>query len=163
MDICDLGGVNGLYQVVGGITKPLRKHWMESIHMRTNTFSHRLLQSILTFLLIDFSWIFFRANSISDAFRIIGNFIKWNPWAAVDGSLLALGLDAVEWLVLIGAILVLLVVGLLQESGLSLRERLDEQELWLRYALALGGVIAVLIFGIYGPGFDAAAFIYFQF
>ncbi len=157
------GGLNGLYQVIGGITKPMRLRLMERMHMRTKTFSHHLLQVLITFFLIDISWVFFRANSISDAFLLLRNLFVIHPWVLVDGSLLNMGLNGVEWLVLIVAILVLFFVGLLEEKGISLRQSLNRQELWLRFAVVLGAVMAVLIFGIYGPGFDAAAFIYFQF
>lgn len=157
------GGLNGLYQVIGSATKPLRQRVMKRLGMRTETFSHRLLQILITFLLIDISWIFFRANSISDAFMLLRSLFTFNPWALVDGTLLNMGLSAVEWLVLLGTIGVLFAVGLMQESGICLRRSLNRQELWLRFVLVVGGVMAVLIFGIYGPGFDAAAFIYFQF
>lgn len=157
------GGLNGLYQVIGAATKPLRQRVMKRLHMRTETFSHRLLQILITFFLIDVSWIFFRANSISDAFLLLRNLFVFNPWVLVDGSLLNMGLSGTEWLVLIAAILVLFAVGLMQEKGISLRQSLNRQEMWLRFSMVAGAILAVLIFGVYGPDFDASAFIYFQF
>ena len=47
-----------------------------------------------------------------------------------------------------------------QEKGVKIREALDEKPVLLRWAVYLLGFAAVLIFGIYGPGYDASAFIY---
>ena len=45
----------------------------------------------------------------------------------------------------------------------SLRELISRQRLPLRWALYLLCLFAVLIFGIYGPGYDSAQFIYMNF
>ena len=157
------GGLNGIYQVIGRVTKPWRTRLMVRIGMKTESFSHRVLQSLITFVLIDIAWVFFRANTLGDAMHILGSVFHFNPWVLVDGSLLNMGYDQTEWVVVLLGIAVLLVVGLLQESGLRLRQGLAKQEMWFRWVIYLLALGAVLLFGIYGPGFDAAAFIYFQF
>ncbi len=157
------GCLNGLYQIIGDITRPARKKLMDSMHISTDTASHRILQGIITFCLICFAWIFFRANSISDAFRIIGSLAKIDLTCLTDGSLLKLGLNEQAWGVLLFGIAVLIIVSLMRERGMRIRASLAKQELWLRWLVYIAAVMAVLIFGIYGPGFDAAAFIYFQF
>jgi hypothetical protein len=58
---------------------------------------------------------------------------------------------------------VLLCADLLQERYGPLRPCITRQALPVRWAVYLAGVLAVLIFGIYGPGYDARAFAYFQF
>ena len=40
---------------------------------------------------------------------------------------------------------------------------LARQNIWFRWLVYYGLIFAVLIFGIYGPGYDASTFIYFQF
>ena len=39
---------------------------------------------------------------------------------------------------------------------------LDEKPFLVRYLVLLVGLAMLIIFGIYGPGFDAAAFVYMQ-
>lgn len=157
------GMLNGIFQVIGSLLKPLRQKLMKKIGMRTDTFSHRLLQMLTTFVLIDITWVFFRANSIGDAFHILRSIFVWNPEVLLNGSLLNMGFDATQWATLAFGLVVLLVVSTMQESGLKLRDTLNKQEAWFRWAVVICAVIAVLLFGIYGPNFDAAAFIYFQF
>ncbi len=158
------GGLNGAYQVIGSRTKPLRERAMRRLNMRRDTFSHKVLRALITFLLIDVSWVFFRASTVGQAFSMLGSlFGTFNPWIFVDGSLLNMGLSLAEWMVLLLSIGALVIVSALKERGMALRDTLAKQEAWFRWLICLGAVFAVLIFGIYGPGFDAASFIYFQF
>ena len=60
------------------------------------------------------------------------------------------------------ALAVLAFVSLMQRKG-SLLERLEKQNIIFRWSLYFTAIFFVLIFGVYGPNFDASAFIYFQF
>ena len=91
---------------------------------------------------------------------LLSTFTTFNPWVLVDGSLYEMGLDANNFHLLILAIFVFFVVSLLQEKGYKLRESLDRQNIVFRWAVYLTAVYAVIIFGVYGIGFDAASFIY---
>ena len=55
------------------------------------------------------------------------------------------------------------VVSLLQEKGHSIREDISKQNLPFRWLLYYGIIFSILIFGIYGPGYNASDFIYGQF
>ena len=73
-----------------------------------------------------------------------------------------MGLDAKDWNVMIVSIAVLLIVSLMQER-FSVREKLEKQNFIFRYAVYLAAVTVILIFGMYGPGYNASQFIYMQF
>lgn len=158
------GGLNGMMQVLGGMTHKARKNLRAKLGVRENTLSTRLAQMLVTFVLIDLTWIFFRANTVSDAFHILGSLFRgWDAKVLVDGSLLLLGLNATEWCCLGIGIVVLIAVGVMKECGMSIRESLSRQQLWFRWLVYLTAVFSVLLLGVYGPGYDASAFIYFQF
>jgi len=157
------GMLNGVYQVIGDYTKPLRKKVGTALGNREN-FSGKLLKTVTTFLLVCFSWIFFRANSSRDGFLMVKNlFSEFNPWVFTDGTLFSLGIDRADMLVLAVALLVLLFVSIAKYKKVEIREWLSKQGLWFRYAVYLIALFTVLIFGIYGANYDAASFIYFQF
>jgi hypothetical protein len=50
----------------------------------------------------------------------------------------------------------------MQEQG-SVRELLSKQNIVFRWAVIYIAIFSILIFGIYGPGFDASSFVYMQF
>ena len=60
-------------------------------------------------------------------------------------------------------ILLLAAVDLVNERGKTLRGVIAAQQLPFRWAVYLAAVSAILVFGMYGPGFDMASFIYAQF
>lgn len=55
----------------------------------------RAWQVILTFCLVSFSWVFFRANTTADAFTIVNKIL---PWRIIDQNYLACGQNLVEYL-----------------------------------------------------------------
>ena len=59
-------------------------------------------------------------------------------------------------------VLVLLVVDILQEK-MSVRDALAKQSLVIRWPILYALIIAIIVFGIYGPNYDASSFIYEQF
>lgn len=56
--ICGMG-INGLYQIVGESTVSIRNQAIERLYLHRETLGHKILQTAITFVLIDFSWIFF--------------------------------------------------------------------------------------------------------
>ena len=122
------------------------------------------LLRMITFVLVDFSWIFFRAQSMNDAFHIIGSiFGADNPWIIPDGSLYECGLDVRNFRLLAVCIAVLLFADLMKRRGVKVREVILEQDGWFRWIFIAVSVCFVLLFGKYGKRLDSAAFIYFQF
>ncbi len=158
------GLLNGFYQIIGDITKKFRTQVSEFFGLDRNVFSNKLLKVIVTFVLVDFSWIFFRAGSFNAALTIIKNMFKeFNLWIFTDGTMYTLGLDRPDLFILLVSLLVLLFMSVLKYKGVNIRDSLSKQGLWFRYFVYLAGIFAVLIFGVYGPTYDASQFIYFQF
>lgn len=80
--------------------------------------------------------------------------------ALVDGSLFSHGLSQREFLICILGIILVWIVDCLQERGMSVRERLSEQHVIVRWAFYIGAVMIIILFGVYGAGFDASGFAY---
>ena len=53
-------------------------------------------------------------------------------------------------------------VSMLQEKG-GLRTRIAGYNLGFRWAIYYIAIIALIVFGIYGPGYDASNFVYMGF
>lgn len=73
------GMIHGIYQIVEDATESVRDKLVLKLHIMTNNFSYRFGQILVTFVLTDFAWIFFRANYLSDACQMIGRIVtKWS-------------------------------------------------------------------------------------
>ncbi len=101
-------------------------------------------------------------KSVPKTFSAVGSiFTTWNPNVLFDGSIMKLGLGAADYILLIAGAAVIFVVGILGERK-ELRDRLCGRYV-LRAALTAALIVAVVVFGAYGMGYDASQFIYNQF
>lgn len=158
------GGLNGLFQVAERLTKGLREKVKKFFSIRENSFSHCLLQTVLTFFLVDFTWFFFRFKGFRDSFAALKQVVKgYNPWILFDGSLFNCGLDRKQFYLLILSIGLLMAADWLKYHGICVRKKIMEQDFWFRWLIYVGGALFILVFGIWGGNYDARSFIYFQF
>ena len=96
-------------------------------------------------------------------FRMYGTmFTHWNIGELASGMLLNLGLSAADYVVLIIGTLCLFSVSMVQRHG-PVRERIAAKPYPLQATVFICLFLAVVVFGIYGIGYDASQFIYNQF
>ncbi|MDR1014491.1 MAG: hypothetical protein LBL86_05875 [Coriobacteriales bacterium] len=159
------GFLHGAYQVIGDMTKGIREKARLRLNVKVEAFSYRLLQTGITFVLVCVAWVFFRADSLTEALGILGNLVSDpDPWLVFNGGLFDLGIDRPHFNVLILAVVVLFLVDRVRyRKGLHLAEYLRTQNVWFRWAVLLVLLVSILLFGAYGPEYDAKQFIYFQF
>jgi hypothetical protein len=115
------------------------------------------LNIFITFNLVCFAWVFFRANSISDALYIIRHlFVNQEINASLFG-LMPLGWY--DWLIALLAIITMEMVQYGQRKYSSLREVLRRQPVWLRWSVYYALIVVIFMFGKFGSG----EFIYARF
>lgn len=156
------GILHGGYQVIGNLLIPIKNYITKKFNISTDVFSYKLGQMIFTFILVDFAWIFFRANSISDIKILFNHMFVFNPWIFTDGSLYNLGLNSKEFLASIIGILIILIINTL-ETKMDLIDSFSHQNLVFRWFIYIITLLIILIFGVYGSGYSEQQFIYFQF
>lgn len=163
------GVLNGAYQVAGDVTRPARDRLCRALHISRAWPVMKAARVAITFCLIDFAWLFFRADSMSQAVGILARL--WQRLCASGvslatftsaGGLRHLGLDLPNLAALAVVIGILIAADLAKERR-PLRPVITARPLPVRWAVYLAGIYALLIFGMYGPGFNASQFIYFQF
>ncbi len=158
------GGFNGLFQIAGECLKPVRDKMNRIFRLDRNTLGHKAAKVFVTFLLVDFTWIFFRADQLSDAFLIIKSILTvHNPWIFFDNSLYDLGLGRKEFQMMLLSIGILLMADFLKYRGIKVREVLVQQELWCRWLCYILAILFILLFGAWGSAYNESSFIYFQF
>ncbi len=155
------GALHGAYLIFEEISKPATDKIYRLMNIEQLGFSYKFINGLKTFVLVCFAWIFFRANTVNDAFYIIKHLFIQNWSKLFDQQLFSLGLDEKDFNLAILSILILLTVHWLQRKR-NIREWLQGQWLPVRWGFYLCLVIFILIFGYYG-GNEKAQFIYFQF
>lgn len=120
---------------------------------------------ILTFCAVAFAWIFFRAENLKAASDYVAGMfttgIKPGMWYP---AIQALGLNTVEAVVIVFGIAVVWAIDrLCNKRQMHLPVLIQYKENAARYFVFYLLIIAILIFGVYGPGYHAEQFIYMQF
>lgn len=159
------GFLHGLYQIMEKEFSPLVNKLNEKCHTKVESFGYKFGKVLGTFVLVDIAWIFFRAESLHQAVHYIERMVKYRDWWSLfDQSIYTLGLDIRQMHILFIALIVLLLVDLLRYyKKQKLVEWLEGQWIVFRWGVILALLVTCVVFGYYGPGFDSAQFIYFQF
>ena len=155
------GLLHGVYQIVGECTLPLRRMLSQKAQLDRHPNCKALGQRLITFFFVMLAWIIFRAEHLRTGLAMIRSiFTVHNPWILTNDAVFALGLNWKEFAVLAVSLCILYAVSRLQEKGVALRDRILSWSLPLRWCVYIGAILFVLIFGTYGFGYDAQAFIY---
>lgn len=160
------GLLHGAYQVAGALWQRIRTAFAARRKKPAQVLSparlcvRRAWKIFFTFNLVNLAWIFFRVPSLRQGFTIVERiFTHWQPWQLFDGTLYQLGLSRHGfWMVVCGALL-MLAVSLLHRK-IEIRKTIAQFPLPLRWAVFMGGLLIILLFGVYGLGYNAENFIY---
>ncbi|MBO5879650.1 MAG: MBOAT family protein [Clostridia bacterium] len=101
------GALHGFYQIVGNLTASPRAALLKRLGIKSDARPIIYLRRTVTFVLVSFGWLIFRANSISDAFSLIGSLFSFG---GVSEAFSQLNLDPVSLILIIVSFLVLLLM-----------------------------------------------------
>lgn len=138
------GLLHGIYQVIERLIKVKSKY--------------KLFNIIITFLLITFAWIFFRANSINDALYVISNMFRIN-FTNIKEQIISIGLDKYDLIISILSIFLLFIIEIINKK-INILEKINKMPIILRWTIYFILLFSIIILGNYGPGFDNSQFIY---
>ena len=156
------GLYNGLIIAISSLLAPLYRKGFEKFHINPKSGAWHVVQILRTFLLVNISWYFDMAVSLSAAFAMMKSTVTGFSLATLtDGSLMMLGLDKLDYMILAMGCLVVFLISFLKERGIQIRESLGRKPLVIRWA-----VYGMLVFGIPMCGYvmtTTGGFIYAQF
>ena len=155
----------GLYwcglMTVSKEAKPLFDRLIKLLKIDTGTKAYGTFRALRTYLLFAAGRMFTAAGGLAGCALLWRRmFAQSRLWALFDGSLYAHGLDQKDFYIAAFGVILILFIDLLHERGVAVRERIGRQKLFVRWVFYYGALVSLLILGIYGPGFDAASFVY---
>ena len=156
---------NGIFISSGILLTDFYADCKTRLHVNDGSKGWRLFQILRTFVICSFGRIFSRANNTRQAIYMFGSIIKkwYSVYFLTNGTLLKLGLGTADWIILIAFILLMFYVDHLHERGMKIREGISKQNIFIRWTIYYLALFGLIMFGIYGPLYDAASFIYAQF
>lgn len=161
------GAVNGFYLVFAIITYKLRHKIARASGLLKYPKITKIWQISTTFLLISFSWIFFRARDLTEALHIVKTIVTdytsysilYDPdWNKFMAEMFKLGNSKVGLLITIISIAIMEIFHFNQRHG-QIRCMLRNKNIAIRWSIYLLLFFWILAFGV----FEGSSFIYFQF
>lgn len=157
------GLMNYVVIMISQELEPLYKLFNDKFNLREKSF-YMWFEIFRTFLLMSSLKLFDCYKTPKLTFQMFASlFSKSTPNIFRDGSLLSLGLEWSDYGVLIVGIILMFLVSLYKlKKGKDIRNAIIGNE-WLRLITLSVLIIVIIVFGIYGVGYDKTSFIYNQF
>ncbi len=157
------GGLHGFYLLFSNVTIKFRYQFLRRLGIKENSEVHNIFKVLITFMLVNFAWIFFRANSVSDAMYIIQHiFVDFVQFSSIKEFVYLLskaGLTKSSLLAAIFGVLAMEYIQFYKEKQSRGLAMMRISKLWIRVPVygVLG--LSMVMFG----KLSASNFIYFQF
>lgn len=158
------GLYNGVVLAASALLEPGYKKWNAAHEKLSASKVFHGFRVLRTFLIVNIGWYFDRCAHGMDALRMMKiTLTDWRGAQMTMETIQGMGLPAADFYLLIVCTVLLFAVSLVQERGVVVRDWLSARVLPLRWLVLIAGIVSVLLFGMYGSGFDEATFIYYQF
>ena len=157
------GLANWVVIMVSQELEPLYEKFHAKTHLKGKA-PYEVFQIVRTILLMSMIRMFDCYRDVPLTFKKLGSMFTTFNWHIIfDGSLLNIGLSVADYAVLGVGLLIVFGVSLFKyRKNSSVRDGLYKHST-LFYGVMLLMILAILIFGAYGIGFDSTKFIYNQF
>lgn len=152
------GAIHGIIIV---IEKMIRNSIYKIGIFQKSSYLGTFILSIMTFTIVCFAWIFFRAETLADAIISIQNIKESADSFFFYEKEYTLGLDHTNMIVLLVAIASLGILEAISHYK-NVYKIIEKQHIILRWSIYLVSVYMLIIYGYYGYE-DRSEFIYFQF
>ena len=157
---------NGLIIMLSILLKPVFDGITAKLHIKPESFGFSLFQIFRTFIVILVGYVFDVAPDFGLA---INTFVKFFTNQNVPGMFKEISelnlLSNKDFLIIGAGAVIIFIVSLIQENhaGTTVREMMDKKPFFIRWLAVYGAIMAIIVFGIYGSGYNAADFVYMQF
>ena len=150
--------------MLGLLFEPLFNKIITKLKINKEAWWYKLIQMTRTTLFVLIGMLIFRAHRLKDAFTMfISMFNMDNIGMLANNALYSIGIKPADFIVIAVGVLIMLIISIIQEKGVNIRESIAKKNIFFRWILYYGILLSILIFGIYGPGYVASNFIYGQF
>lgn len=134
---------------------------VEKLHIKRDGKLHMLWQMLRTYLIFVLGKCFTAVDGLKGFVLIFKRMFSGVGLSGIkDGTFFTYGLDKYEWLVLFLFWVIMVVVDILHEKKINIRTTIDKWILPARWLVYLLAILIVVLFGVYGTGFDASKFVY---
>ncbi|MFL6275192.1 MAG: MBOAT family O-acyltransferase [Blastocatellia bacterium] len=156
---CIWGLLHGSYYIIGRATAARRAGWRDLLDRAGAGVAGQAVSMSMTFLMVCFAWIFFRAASLGDALQLVANLWRFGDIAGVQTGVLINNLFGYKGLAFDWLLIAFLLVAESQVKEQGIGRYWSTKPLVWRWGITYAAIFAIIILGSIGKN----EFIYFQF
>ena len=157
-------GINGLYLVLYDLFQNAGKNLICKFKLDICAPGWKLFSRFITFLLVDYTWIYFRAGGLKQAFRIQQTICRnFHPAYLFSESCWAIFGSYTALLTILVSLIIIITTDYFQYKGLDWKKAVLRQQIVYRWLIYMALVFTIFAFGAFGTGNEQTQFIYFQF
>lgn len=158
------GGVNGLFSVLEDILKSVKYKMDMHLSIDKERWMYKLFQKVMTFILIDFTWLFFRAPSFTAALymlkKIVSDFrLAW----FINFDFVSAFENGYVLMTVMISLFIIVTSDVINYYGKDIKAAIFNQQIVFRWVIYAAIILVILYWGIYGTEYEQTQFIYFQF
>ena len=160
--------VYGLYYFIlillGMLFEPVAVKFFEKSHINRKGAFWSGFSMVRTTVLVGFGMMLFRANYVTDFFDMVFRvFTNVNFGDLVSENMYSLGTDKHDFFVIIIGVAIMFIVAFLKEKGRNVLKSVAAGSIPLKWSVMIGLIMAIIVFGAYGPDYGVVDTIYAQF
>ena len=144
--------------MVGILLTPHLEKIRKIFRINKENILYKIYEIIRTSFFVVIGMMLFRSHSLITFINIFKNLFK-----KVNNNIFAFGLNTFDYIILLIYIIVIMIVGILQEKNIKIYDSFKNKNLLIKYPIYIFAILTIVLIGIYGEGYDAANFIYGQF
>lgn len=142
------------------ITEAPIKKWTTKLHINTESIGYRAFQAVKMFLIINIGELFFRADTLSDGFAMLGRILTDFHITELLDDITSLKMDEADLVIAAIGIVIVTIVGILHEKNINIREEIAKWVLPARWGIWYATIVVIVLFGAYGVGYTLVEMIY---
>lgn len=157
------GGINAILQIIGQILKPFKHKVYNALKIDENCFSARFIKRTGVFILITFTWIFFRAPSLQMGIEMVRRIGSIVPVDLFNPDIINISGTPIQTLIVIIVTMIFLFVQYCRKEGTKYLDAFRSQPVIFQ-TLSVGiAIFAIIMSSVSGNADVNTDFIYFQF
>lgn len=160
--------VYGLYYYVlmmlGLFFEPLSAKFCKAVKIDRKSKAFGVFQMLRTFVIVNFGMLIFRADGLRRVLYMTKKMILNQDFSVLRvGASNGLGLDVKDYIIILAGILVLFVMGIVNEKNICVRDKIMNLKFPIRFVLLLLFILLIVFIGAYGENYGVQDLIYANF
>lgn len=143
-----------MWILLGNAIAPAVRTVNTKLHIRSESPIYKGVQIIRTTVIVVIGELFFRAAGMKNGWNMFKILVtRFSLKSINDEMFQTLGVDYLDMAIVLVTLVIVLVVSILKEKGLLVREQISKKSVVIRWGIWYALILYIVIFGAYGFGY----------